>query len=51
MTASVTIGYSTTESRRPRTRTVGEDADRRTVRIRPARTNTRRRAIAESWGW
>lgn len=49
MTASATIGYATTESRRPRTRTVGDDNTRR-IRIRPARTNARRQAIAESWG-
>lgn len=49
MTASVTIGYTARETRRP-TRTVGDGDDRRTVRVRPARTNARRRAIAESLG-
>ncbi|MFI6228691.1 hypothetical protein ACIBCR_15420 [Micromonospora echinospora] len=49
MTASVTIGHIARETRRP-TRTLIDGDTRRTVRVRPARTNARRQAIAESWG-
>lgn len=46
MYASVTVGHATAELRN--TRTVGTGEDRRTVRVRPARTNARRSAINAS---
>lgn len=50
MYASATSGYTRSEIRT--TRTVGVDGDRRTIRVRPNRSNTRRAAIEESlWGW
>lgn len=51
MTASVTIGYATTESRPARTTRTSPDGNVRTVRVRPGRSNQKRRAITESWGY
>lgn len=47
MYASATIGYATTREIRP-TRTVRFDGKQLTIRVRPGRANSRRRAIAES---
>ncbi|MFI1194135.1 hypothetical protein ACH4T9_12870 [Micromonospora sp. NPDC020750] len=47
MTASVTIGYT---SRETRVRTIELGDGQRTVRVRTGRSNTRRQAINESWG-
>jgi hypothetical protein len=44
--SSVTIGYTSREIRT--TRTIGYGEEQRTVRVRPGRGNSRRRAIAES---
>jgi hypothetical protein len=50
MTASITIGYATAESRPARIARTSPDGSVRTIQRRPGRTNARRRAIAESWG-
>lgn len=47
MYASVTVGHATVELRN--TRNIGDGEERRTIRVRPARTNTRRAAINDSW--
>lgn len=46
MYASVTTGHTAREIRN--TRTVGFGDDRRTIRVQPARTNSRRAAITAS---
>jgi hypothetical protein len=50
MTASVTIGQSSTESRPARIARTSPEGNVRTIRVRPGRSTARRKAIAESWG-
>lgn len=50
MTASVTIGYATTEARPARITRTNRDGNVRTVRVQSGRANQRRRAIDESRG-
>lgn len=51
MASSVTIGYATTESRSTRFARTSPEGNVRTVRVRPGRSNQKRRAITESWGY
>lgn len=48
-TASVTIGSSSSEMRRPITVDTGDG--QRTIRVRPGRSNARRAAIRASLGY
>ncbi|MFG1846838.1 hypothetical protein [Micromonospora carbonacea] len=50
MTTSVTIGYTSRETRTVRTVQTG-DGEQRTIRVRPGRSNSRRDAIRASLGY